>query len=103
MDIEEVRAKTAKDEFVLSYHAHEERQADSISIEDIKTAFINGEIIENYPADKRGESCLVLGYANVRPIHIVCGKAKTGWLKVITVYIPKSPKWATPKLRGKGA
>lgn len=102
MDIEEIRSKVGKDEFVLSNHAHEERQAEAISIEDLKTAILNGEVIEDYPEDKRGKSCLVLGYSNVRSIHIVCGKSNIGWLKIITVYIPKSPKWRTPKLREKG-
>jgi hypothetical protein len=99
VDIEEIREKVKKEEFILSYHAHEERLAESIEIEDIKTALIKGEIIEDYPEDKRGGSCLILGYANVLPIHVVCGKSKTGWLKIITVYIPKPPKWITPKLR----
>lgn len=84
----------------MSQHAHEERQAESISIDDIKTAVLAGKIIENYPEDKRGESCLLLGHSNVRPIHVVCGKAKIGWLKIITVYIPSPPKWVTPKRRG---
>ena len=90
-----------KDEFILSQHAHEERQAESICVDDIKVAILGGEVIENYPDDKRGKSCLILGYSNVRPIHIVCGKATIGWLKIITVYIPKPPKWLTPKQRGK--
>lgn len=102
MDIEEIRTRAEKDEFILTYHAHEERQAELISIEDIKTALINGEIIEDYPEDRRGESCLILGYANVRPIHIVCGKSKIGWPKIITTYIPRLPKWITPRLRRKG-
>ena len=102
MDIEKIRSKIKQDEFVLIFHAHEERQAESISIEDIKTAVINGEIIENYPEDKRGESCIILGYSNVRPIHIVCGKSKIGWLKIITVYVPQPPKWITPRSRAKG-
>jgi hypothetical protein len=102
MNLEEIKASVKKDEFVLSQHAHEERQAESISIDDIKTAILNGEVIESYPEDKRGESCLILGYSNVRPIHIVCGRAKIGWLKIITVYIPSRPKWITPKQRYKG-
>ena len=101
MDIKEIREKAKKEEFVLTFHAHEERQAEAISIEDIKTAFINGEIIEDYPEDKRGKSCLVLGYSNVRPIHIVCSKSKIGWIKIITVYVPMPPKWIAPKMRGK--
>ena len=102
MKIEDIKAAVENNEFVLSQHAHEERQAESISIDDIKTAILGGEIIESYPKDKRGDSCLMLGYSNVRPIHVVCGKSKIGWLKVITVYIPKPPKWVTAKQRGKG-
>jgi hypothetical protein len=100
VEIREIITKVKKNEFVLSLHAHEERQAESITIEDIKTAILSGEIIESYPEDKRGESCLVLGYSNVRPIHVVCGQSRVGWLKIITVYIPKRPKWLSPKLRG---
>jgi hypothetical protein len=99
VDIEEIRSRAEKYEFILSSHAHEERQAELIEVEDIKTVLVNGEIIENYPEDKRGESCLILGYSNVRSIHVVCGKSKVGWLKIITVYIPKPPKWVTPNLR----
>lgn len=99
LSLEEIKTKIERNEFILSQHAHEERQAESINIDDIKTAALNGEIIESYPEDKRGVSCLLLGYSNVRPIHIVCGKAKTGWLKIITVYIPGPPKWITPKQR----
>jgi hypothetical protein len=101
MKFEDIKRAAENDEFVLSQHAHEERQAESIGIDDIKTAILNGEIVESYPEDKRGESYLIFGYSNVRPIHVVCGKSKIGWLKVITVYIPSPPKWVTPKQRGK--
>jgi len=43
---------------------------------------------------------LVLGYAEQRPIHAVCGKGKNDWLLIITVYIPRPPKWIDPKTRG---
>lgn len=102
MKFEDIKSAIEHDRFVLSQHAHEERQAESIDIDDVKTAILGGEIIESYPEDKRGESCLISGYSNVRPIHIVCGRSKIGWLKIITVYIPKPPKWVTPKQRGKG-
>ena len=87
--------------FLVSTHTKNVRQ-NQLIIDDIKTAILGGEIIESYPEDKRGESCLISGYSNVRPIHVICGKSKIGWLKVITVYIPKQPKWVTPKQREKG-
>jgi hypothetical protein len=30
-------------------------------------------ILEDYPDDQRGESCLVLGRAGDKPIHVVVG------------------------------
>ena len=66
----------------------------------MEIALLNGEIIENYASDRRGESCLILGYAGEIPIHIVCG-----WrgerVAIITVYIPKPPKFINPRTRGK--
>jgi len=67
---------------------------------EIREALINCEILENYPKDPKGPSCLVFGYAMGRPVHVVCGRAKNDWLLIITVYIPKPPKWIDPKTRG---
>lgn len=61
--------------------------------------FDSGEILEEYPDDPRGESCLILGYAEGRPIHIVCGYTSTQSIRVITVYLPKFPKWVDEKTR----
>jgi hypothetical protein len=67
-----------------------------------REALIECESLENYPNDPRGPSCVVLGYAEGRPIHIVCGRAKNDWLLIITVYIPKPPQWLDPRTRGGG-
>ncbi|MBU0512040.1 MAG: DUF4258 domain-containing protein [Chloroflexi bacterium] len=42
-------------------------------IHDLETAIFNGEILEDYPDDPRGSSCLVSGYSRNQAIHIVCG------------------------------
>lgn len=47
----------------------------------------SAEIIENYPDDPRGHSCLVLGWlADGRPVHVVLGLSEP--LCIITVYDP---------------
>lgn len=62
----------------------------------------NYEIIEEYPNDPRGESCLVLGFTNEkRPIHVVCGKNRSGHLILITIYTPEMPKWKDPYTRNR--
>ncbi|MBI5116171.1 DUF4258 domain-containing protein [Candidatus Poribacteria bacterium] len=70
-------AKASK--LLLSFHAHEERQNEEIETFHIEEAILNGKITEDYPEDKRGPSCLILGYAHGRPLHIVCGQARNGW------------------------
>ena len=53
-----------------------------------------GLIIEEYPNDPRGPSCLMLGYGlDSRPIHIVCAP-KDDFLAVITAYLPDAEEWS---------
>ena len=67
-----------------------------ITVEELEIALGTGEIIEDYPKDPRGASCLVLGFARGRPIHVVCTvKHGPDEVFLITVYDPsKRPeKW----------
>ena len=43
-----------------------------IQIEDLEEALRSCEVIEDYPNDPRGASCLVLGFSKQRPLHAVC-------------------------------
>jgi hypothetical protein len=44
-----------------------------IATTEIEAVVMAGEIIEDYPEDTRGHSCLMLGFGrNNRPIHVVC-------------------------------
>lgn len=64
-----------------------------ISTEEVRQVIENGEIIENYPNDPRGHSCLMLGFGiDKRPIHIVCAPKKE-YLAIITAYIPNEEEW----------
>lgn len=100
LNAEWIKQKATKNEFQLSGHAHKERQEEAINTWEIREALMECEILESYPKDPKGPSCLVLGYAKERPIHIVCGRGKNDWLLIITVYIPRAPKWIDPKTRG---
>jgi hypothetical protein len=99
MEIEEIKHIVKQDNYEISFHAEEERYAEDISISDIETAISKGEILEDYPNDPRGPSCLILGYSNNRPIHIVCGYTTQKWIRIITVYLPKPPKWINERTR----
>ena len=101
MDIREIREKFDLKEYEISLHAEKERYDEDIAISDLKEAISNGEILEDYSDDPRGQSCLILGYSKNRPIHIVCGFSPEKWIRIITVYLPKMPKWIDEKTRTK--
>jgi hypothetical protein len=98
MDIERIKSKVATDDYVYTSHADLERKADDLTLRQVETALLNGQILEQYPDTGRGESCLVWGYAEDIPIHIVCGW-RGDQVAIITVYIPGPPKFIDPKTR----
>src|SRR3989442_12689528 len=104
MDIRKSREPFSQGIYEISLHAEKEPYAEDISLAELETAILSGEILEDYSDGARGESCLILGYAEGRPIHMVCGYASTRSIRVITVYLPKPPKWRDERTRrAKGA
>lgn len=96
MDIGRIRRLVTEGRYGYSRHAERERELDMIYTWELEDALRNGEIIENYPDDPRGASCLVLGFCVPKPIHAVCTiKTEPEELFLITVYDPsKRPdKW----------
>ena len=85
MKIQEIKENIRRDEYEISFHAEKERYAEDITIYDLETAIHDGEILEDYPDDPRGPSCLILGFSQNLPIHIVCGYTEIKWLRIITV------------------
>jgi hypothetical protein len=64
-----------------------------ISTGEVRKVIFEGEIIEDYPEDARGHSCLILGYGEgERSLHVVCSP-KDEYLAVITAYIPTKAQW----------
>jgi len=64
-----------------------------ITAEEIREAVLSGEIIEEYPEDQRGESCLVFHGKHNRVIHVVCAPKKE-YLAIVTAYLPKPDQWS---------
>lgn len=100
MDIQEIKLKISQDLYVYSNHADIERKQYNLTFSEIELALLNGEILEQYLDDPRGKSCLIFGYAGDIPIHVICGW-RGDRIAIITVYIPKPPKFINPKTRGK--
>jgi hypothetical protein len=87
---------------MLSTHADQEAADEDIDIAEICDAILNDDVLEDYPDTGRGESCLILGFVNSKPIHVVCGWRRE-LVVVITVYIPKPPKFKDPWTRGRSS
>jgi hypothetical protein len=65
-----------------------------ISRQEVRNVVQHGEIIEDYPNDARGHSCLMLGFGcDRRPIHVVCAP-KSEYLAIITTYLPDPEEWS---------
>ena len=91
-----IRELVRAEKYELSIHPEQERQADKITTEESEAALMNCELLEDYPDDPRGTSCLVLGGTSYRPIHAVCAvKHDPDEVLLITVYDPslRPEKW----------
>jgi hypothetical protein len=52
---------------------HRRLSGETLSVQELREAIAIGEIIEDYPTDKYGPSCLVFGVTLARrPLHIQC-------------------------------
>ncbi len=89
-----VREK-AREKLLFSPHAtrqmmHPDRM---ISTTDVRKVIFEGKIIEDYPEDVRGHSCLIAGYGKgQRALHVVCSP-KDEYLAIITAYVPNPNQW----------
>lgn len=100
MKIPEIRNAFGKGKFRYTKHGAEQRINRNIFSEEIDHAIFNGQIIENYPSDKYGPSCLIYGKTNTgRPLHIQIGLLPI--ISIVTVYEPDPKDWIDYKIRRK--
>src|SRR5919109_4554716 len=98
--IEEIRKKIAQNQFEFTQHAVDQSILRHISVQELHEAVEHGEIIEDYPHDKYGPSCLILGFTQAgRPLHIQCSYPSRPLVKIITLYQPDPKLWIDLKVR----
>ena len=74
MDLNEIQRLLRDGQYEVSFHAQQERLEEDLDLIQIEAAIIEyGELLEEYPDDPRGESCLVLGFVGSRPLYAVLG------------------------------
>jgi hypothetical protein len=86
LTIEFIQQSVDSGDYEISLHADEERLEEGLTVSELEEALKSAELLEDYPDDPRGHSCLVLGYASGQLVHVVCGLTQQDKLIVITVY-----------------
>ena len=98
--IQEIRKRVAQGQFEFSQHAVDQSIIRRISVQEIREAIAVGEVIEVYPEDKYGPSCLIFGKTDAgRPIHVQCSDPSRPVVKIVTMYEPDPALWADFKVR----
>ena len=105
MSIEDIRHRILSGHYLISFTHTEKLRRRKISLTTIEDAIRSGTIIEDYPNDPRGPSCLIHGLTQERrPIHVVCGRIDREEILIITAYEPSleewEPDWRTRKKGG---
>jgi hypothetical protein len=99
--LEEIRSKMLRRQYEFSKHSVDQSLIRNISVDEVEEA-ISGrcEIIEDYPDDKYGSSCLILGFTNTRrPLHLQCSYPSRPLIKIITLYEPDPDLWVDFRIR----
>jgi hypothetical protein len=99
--LREIKAKVGAGQYEYSKHAVDQSIIRRISDDEVVQAIATSdEIIEDYPDDKYGPSCLLLGFTrNGRPLHIQVSHPGRPIIKIVTAYEPDKHLWIDYKIR----
>lgn len=99
--LDEIQAKIQRRMYEFSKHAVDQSIARDISVAELETAMAaRAEVVEDYPDDKYGPSCLVLGFTDAgRPLHVQCSYPSRPLVKIITLYEPDPERWVDFRTR----
>lgn len=94
------QGEVLRNDFELSQHAVDQAILRHISMNELRDAVATSEVLEDYPTDKYGPSCLVLGFTTSgRPMHVQVSYPSRPIIKVITVYEPEPERWIDHRQR----
>lgn len=92
--IDELRHKISRGQVEYSLHAVQQMVSRGISPEDVAQTVLAGEVIEDYPDDKYGPSCLICGETKGRRVlHVQCTHPSRPLVKIVTAYQPDPAEW----------
>jgi hypothetical protein len=99
--LEQIQDKIRRRQYEFSRHAVDQSLVRRITVAEVEQATRNQPaIVEDYPQDKYGPSCLLLGFTDAgRPLHIQISYPSRPLLKIITMYEPDSREWIGLRIR----
>ena len=91
----DIRSKIRQRAYEFSRHALDQSIIRDISLVEVEQAILaRSELIDDYPEDKYGPSCLILGFTDGgRPLHVQCSYPDRPLVKIITLYEPDPNLW----------
>jgi hypothetical protein len=98
--LRQIQAAFAERRYLVTVHGAKQADKREITLREVREAIASGaaEIIEDYPNDPRGASCLVFGITERgRMLHVQV--AYSPRVSVITTYEPDPAKWAGGRQR----
>ena len=97
--LEGIQEKIRVGQFEFSQHAVDQSIIRHIGVQELREAIASGEI-KDYPDDKYGPSCLILGFTQAnRPLHSQCSYPSRPLIKIITLYEPDPQRWINLRIR----
>ena len=101
LTLDDVAEHVRRANYNITKHGYEELDKDGITIAMLEVAIgaDNPEVIEDYPNDQRGSSCLIVGwYEADLPLHM-CVAVSGTQPEIITAYKPSSLRFRPPDFR----
>ncbi len=99
--LEGIKEKVGRRQYEFSKHAVDQTIVREISVMEVEEGLLGeSEVIEDYPKDKYGPSCLILGFSRAgRPLHVQCSYPSRQLIKIITLYEPDPALWVNYRIR----
>ena len=99
--LDQIRDKMRRRLYEFSKHAVDQSVVRDISVAYVEEAVSSRcEVIEDYPDDKYGPRCLILGFTRTgRPLHVQCGYPDRPLIKIVTLYEPDPLVWIDHRMR----
>jgi hypothetical protein len=87
-DANKIRQAIRQRKVIWRRHTFERMMERGLSLSVVLDVAVNGEVIEDYSAERPTPTVLLLGWDKKRPIHVVLSMEPNDEIAIVTVYEP---------------